>query len=73
MTQPKDPFDYILPHLVSIGSSLGTELNAPEGSGILIKFVMQINGVDTQVYGILSASHVIEEINLIYNKSLSEN
>jgi hypothetical protein len=67
----KDPFDYILPNHISIGSSLGKELEAPEGSGILIKFLTPINGVPTQIYGILTASHVIEKINLIFNKKIN--
>lgn len=67
MVNNKDAFDYILPNIITIGSSLGEILDIPEGSGTLVKFVLKINEEPHLIYGILSASHVVEKINLIRN------
>jgi len=58
-------FDYILPNIISIGSSLGKELKIPDGSGTFIKFTIEINQKPIDLYGILTASHVLEKIDLI--------
>lgn len=56
----KDPFDHILPHIISVGNKL--ESQSPIGSGTLIKFTASICGISIKVYGILSAAHVVEEL-----------
>ena len=65
MSQNKDCFDYIMPYHVSLGSSLGTTLSEPEGSGILVKFSVQSEQGSIPVYGVLTAAHVLEIINLL--------
>lgn len=65
--EQKDAYDYILPYIITIGSSKGEILDIPEGSGVLVRFVLNINEKPHLIYGILSASHVIEKINFIRN------
>lgn len=67
MIETKDPFDYILPHIVSIGPALEDELLAPYGSGTFVKFLLMLQGKLRQIYGIITASHVIEEIEFLRN------
>lgn len=70
MQEVKDPFDYILPHLVSIGSISDGILLPPSGSGTFIKFTVSINGTQIELWGIATAIHVLEEINFAFNKNL---
>ncbi len=64
----KECFEYILPYHVSLSSSLGDKLLPPDGSGIFVTFSVSSRSGIIPIYGILTAGHVVEKIELITHK-----